>query len=151
LSTAFGLAPISPPTRGQLSGDAVIGRVFEWTAADSLAPTLRWQSFPRDSDRAIAPEDMSRVRNVTYDLVIAREENMAPGEVVYARSGLPAAGHVLETALKPGKRYFWTIRAHFDLDGRPRVTEWGSTRFIVREPAPAPTRSSYRFRTPASD
>ena len=151
LSTAFGLAPISPPTRGQLSGDVLFGRVFEWTATDSLAPTLRWQAFPRASDTAIAPEDMSRVRNVSYDLVIAREENMAPGEVVYARRGLPASEHVLETSLKPGNRYFWSIRAHFELDGRPRLTEWGATRFIVRESGPAPTRDSYRFRTPASD
>jgi len=151
LSTAFGLAPISPSTRGQLSGDVLFGRVFEWTATDSLSPTLRWQAFPRESDKAIAPEEMARVRGVTYDLVIAQEENMAPGEVVYERRGLPAAEHALEASLKPGSRYFWTIRAHFELDGRPRVTEWGATSFIVRETGPAPTRNSYRFRTPAPD
>jgi len=149
LSTAFGLAPVSPPTRGQLSGDVLFGRVFEWTATDTLSPTLRWQVFPRESDRTIAPDDMARVRNVTYDLVIAREENMVPADVVYERRGLPTAEHALETSLQPGSRYFWTIRAHFDLDGRPRVTEWGSTSFIVKESGPAPSRNSYRFRTPS--
>jgi hypothetical protein len=151
LSTAFGLAPITPPTRGQLTGDVVIGRVFEWVATDSLMPSLRWQAFPRESDRAIAPQEMARVRNVTYDLVIAREEDLAPAEIVYERRSLPSAEHALETALKPSSRYFWSIRAHFELDGRLRVTEWGATHYLARGEATAPSPHSYRFRTPASE
>lgn len=151
LSVAFGLAPLSPPTRGALTGDdTFIGRRFEWYAADSVRPTLRWQAFPRDSDRAAAPAEMARVGNVRYDLLVAREANMAPAEIVYRRENLPSPEHALAVALQPDTRYFWTVRARFELDGRTRVTEWGSTHFVARETLTAPSRFSYRFRTPAA-
>jgi hypothetical protein len=148
LSAAFGLAPEYPATRGQLSGDNLIGNVFEWTAVDSLQPTLRWQSFPRATDSAVAPEDMKRLARVRYDLVIARERNSAPAEIVYRRAGLPEPAHRIETPLAGNARYFWTVRARFELDGRERLTEWSSTHFIAREQFTAPSRFSYRFRTP---
>ncbi len=148
LSTAAGLAPLDPPTRGQLSGDPVIGSSFEWVAVDSLRPTLRWQAFPRPSDVARSPSDMARVRNVRYDLVIALEENLVPARVVYRRDGLSQPEHALQAVLQPGTRYFWTVRARFELDARERLTEWASTSYWVREQYTAPSRFSYRFRTP---
>lgn len=148
LSVAFGLAPISPATRGTLTGDPIIGSRFEWTTVDTLQPMLRWQRFPRETDVATAPENMARVKNVRYDLVIAREQNLAPAEVVYRREGLPDAVHTVETPLSSATRYFWTVRARFDLDGRKRVTEWGSTHFMARERLAAPSNWSYRFKTP---
>lgn len=148
LSAAFGLAPVSPATRVSLSGDNPIARYLEWTGVDSVNPVLNWQSFPRKGDVMAAPADMDRVRNVTYDLVIAEEDNLAPAKIVYRRDRLPAPKHRLETALQPSTRYFWTVRARFDLDGRSRVTEWGSTHFAVRQKFTAPSVFSYRFRTP---
>jgi hypothetical protein len=148
LSTAFGLAPISPPTRGQLSGESVLGDILEWTAVDSLRPTLQWQAFPRASDVAVAPAEMARVREVSYDLVIAQEMHRAPERIVYRRQGLPAPEHRLETALEPGTRYFWTIRSRFQLDGRSRLTEWGSTHTLGGDSVVAPSAFAYRFRTP---
>jgi len=148
LSAAFGLAPVFPPTRGQLTGDPVIGNRFEWTTVDNLQPTLQWQSFPRQADIADAPADMARVRNVRYDVIVARERNLAPAEVIYRRQALSTPEHKLEVALLPGTRYFWTVRARFELDGRERVTAWGSTHFVAREQYTAPSRFSYRFRTP---
>lgn len=150
LATALGLAPVAPPLRGMYTEDPVFGRVFEWLAVDSLWPTLRWQSFPRESDRQADPQTMARVTKVRYDLLLAREEGGAPGPVLYRRQGLPANSHALEMGLAPGQRYFWTVRARFELDGRERVSEWavtgedaaGSRRLT------APSRHSYRFRTP---
>lgn len=150
LSTAFGLAPISPPTRGQLSGESVLGDLFEWTAVDTLRPTLQWQAFPRAGDVAVAPAEMARVREVGYDLVIAQEMNQAPERIVYRRQALPAPEHRLETALQPGTRYFWTIRSRFRLDGRTRLTEWGSTRALGGDSVVAPSAFAYRFRTTKS-
>jgi hypothetical protein len=147
LSASFGLAPVFPLTRGQLTGDRIIGDSFEWTLVDSLQPTLKWQGFPRESDILVAPDDMKRVKNVRYDLVIAREHNLAAGEIVYRRSGLAAPSHSIETPLAPNAHYFWNVRARFDLDGRERVTEWSSTHYAVREQFTAPHRYSYRFRT----
>jgi len=148
LAAAFGLAPLEPRTRGSLTGDHVIGDRFEWTQVESLQPTLRWQSFPRPSDVAAAPEAMARVGSVTYELVVAREQNLAPAEVVYRRAGLPRPEYRLEAPLAPNTRYFWTVRARFALDGMTRVTGWGSTHYIARDSMTAPSPFSYRFRTP---
>jgi hypothetical protein len=148
LASAFGLAPIDPQTRGTLTGDRLIGDRFEWTQVSSLRPTLRWQAFPRPADVAAAPSDMARVSQVTYDLVIARERNLAAGDVVYRRSGLPSPEHRLESALAPNARYFWTVRARFVLDGAAHVTGWSSTHYMARDSVTAPSRFSYRFRTP---
>jgi hypothetical protein len=148
LSASFGLAPIYPTTRGQLSGDRWIGNYFEWTAVDDLRPTLRWQSFPRGGDFKAAPEDMARVRHVRYDLLIVREHNSAPAEIVYRIEGLPEASHAPEISLDSGTRYFWTVRARFELDGHERVTEWGSTHFMAFGRIVSPSPFSYRFKTP---
>ena len=150
LASAFGLAPLSPPLRGALTGTPLIGRYFPWPLAESLRPTLRWQAFPRAGDLRVAPESMARVRRVRYDLVIAREDDGAPGAVIYRRQGLPHHSHALEHGLASGQRYFWTVRARFELDGREWVSEWGATgtdaagsRHHV-----APSHYAYRFRTP---
>lgn len=149
LSVSFGLAPIEPPTRGTLTGDdSFIGRVFEWYAAAGARPQLRWEAFPRQGDVAAAADEMARVKNVSYDLLIAREANMAPAEIVYRREGLPRPEHTVAGALQAGMRYFWTVRARFELDGRQRLTEWGTTHYAVREKLTAPSRFSYRFRIP---
>jgi len=150
LASAVGLAPLAPALRGMYTEEPVFGRVFEWLAVESLRPTLRWQSFPRESDRQAAPATMARVAKVRYDLLLAREEAGEPGPVIYRRQGLPDNSHVLETGLAPGQRYFWTVRARFELDGRERVSEWGVTGVSAADSRrlTAPSRHSYRFRTP---
>lgn len=151
MSSAFGLAPINPPTRGALTGDRFIGAKFEWYAVEGLRPRFKWEAFPRPGDVAAAPEEMKRVSNVRYDLLVAQEKNMAPDEIIYRREGLLSPEHVINLSLRSDARYFWTVRARFDLDGRSRVTEWGSTHFAVRERITAPSQHSYRFRTPGRD
>ena len=94
-----------------------------------------------------APEEMGRVDNVRYDLVIAQERDFAPAEIIYRREGLPDSEHTIEIALSPDTRYYWTVRARFMLDGRERVSEWGSSHFEVREQWTAPSLLSYRFKT----
>jgi hypothetical protein len=148
LSLAFGLAPLEPATRGQLSGDDIIGPLFEWTKVDSLRPELRWQAFPRAGDARAAPEEMARVRNVRYDLVIAGEDRRFPAQVVYRRDGIATPSHRLESPLQPDSRYFWSVRASFDLDGRRRVTDWSSVRAQTGETLTVPHRDMFRFRTP---
>lgn len=148
MSAAFGLAPVYPPTRGTFTGDTTyLGGVFEWFAVDELRPRIRWEAFPRRGDVAQQPEAMARVTDVRYELIVAREENMAPGDVVFRRDGIAVPETSLDDSLRPDSRYFWTVRARFDLDGRTRVTEWGSTRFDARDRITAPSRYSYRFRT----
>jgi hypothetical protein len=148
LAVAFGLAPLEPRLRGQLSGDTVIGPAFEWPTVAGLRPVLRWQSFPRASDLRAASAEMGRVKNIRYDLLIAREHELAPAGIVYRRDGLPAAEHRPATTLSPNARYFWTVRARFELDGRERVTEWGTTHYLARDWLTSPSSFSYRFKTP---
>lgn len=148
LAVAFGLAPVYPGTRGTPTGDHALARLFEWAAVDSARPTLRWQPFPRDADVARAPADMARVRAVTYDLVIARERNLAPTSEIYRREGLLEPYHRPEVALARGAYYFWSVRARFELDGRERVTEWSTTHYSAFGEWHAPSTHSYRFRTP---
>lgn len=147
LAAAFGLAPIEPATRGQLTGDKLFGSHFEWTTVDSLHPVLSWQAFPRASDLSMAPDLAGRIARVRYDLVIARERNSAPAGIVYRRDGLIATSHTVRSGLQPGGRYFWTVRARFDLDGRERVTEWATTNYRAQERTTSPSSFSYRFKT----
>ena len=148
MAAAFGLAPIEPPLRGQLTGDKLIGSTFEWKTVSSLQPKLRWQRFPRESDLWANPAEMGRVKNVGYDLMIAREHELAPAEIVYRGNGLSSPEYHVATPLAPDTRYFWTVRARFELDGRERVTEWGTTHYLARDRLTSPTRFSYRFKTP---
>ena len=143
----YGLAALSPVTRGNLSADPIIGAMVSWITVPSLQPTLEWEAFPRKVDIDAAPGDMARVKDVRYELVVARERNLAPAEIVYRRSNLSSPVHGVETMLQPDTRYFWTVRATFELDGRSRVTRWGATGFNSREEHTAPSHFSYRFRT----
>jgi hypothetical protein len=144
---AFGLAPLDPVTRGQLTGDVLFGRYFEWMAVDGLRPTLEWEAFPRASDLARAPELAGRIRKVRYDLVIARAHNLAPAGIGYRRNGLEATSHTVQGSLQPDTRYFWSVRARFELDGRERVTEWGVGDYRALGCLTTPSSDSYRFRT----
>ena len=116
----FGLRPVYPMATGN------------YARVDSLRPTLRWERFPRPADiRAGKDGWLDRTRNVTYDLRIWRSERDAsearlfPGDLVYSRNGLPESAHRVESPLTRDTKYVWTIRARFELDGKPRATEWG--------------------------
>lgn len=137
-----GLEPEYPPARWAFWA----GRPA-YTDVDSLQPTLRWQSFPRQEDLEADHERvLSRVGAVGYDLKIwkamegypirriQREKSADPGELVYSRTGLRDPSHRVETPLEPSTRYFWTVRARFKINGHSRVTEWGEQVLCGGEP-----------------
>jgi len=130
----FGLDLVGPTT--------FLGRI------DTLQPTLQWQRFPRESDLKASPADMARVKDVTYELILAAAEYGVPATIVYRREGLSESAHQLPTPLAPGTNYIWTVRARFQLDGRQRVTEWASTRHGENHfGSVAPPAFGYRFWT----
>jgi hypothetical protein len=47
-----------------------------------------------------------------------------PGEVVLSKKGLLTPQYHVEIPLEPDSYYFWSVRAHFTLDGKRRATEW---------------------------
>jgi hypothetical protein len=126
-----GLAPLAPA---------------EEATASSRAPKLEWQSFPREADKLAAPNDIARIKNVKYDLIVGTGGNNESFDVVYRREGLPKPSHRLEMPLQPDTRYFWSVRARFTLDGRQRVTEWGTR--CPFEPQLTVSWQLYRFYTP---
>ena len=97
-----------------------------YVKVDSLQPTLLWEPVPRPEDHEADKEGvLKRIRNVAYDLKILRALDNYPIELIYARQGLPEPSHSIEEPLEPSTKYFWTIRARFELDGHSRVIAWG--------------------------
>lgn len=107
---------------------------------DSLQPTLRWESFPRSKDQE---SKIGNVSNVNYQLRISAEG------FGYTRDDLKEPYHRIETPLAPSKKYFWTVRACFELNGENRCTVWGALSKWEYWTFSHPNGWSYRFQTPA--
>jgi len=140
-----GLRPEYPAVRHNFFNPEIA-----FVTVDSLQPILKWEPFPRPQDR-VADKFMERVSTITYDLQIWRiGENGQPAELVYERNGLAVPYHKIETPLLSSREYLWSVRARFDLDGKPRVTEWGRpTMGNVGRQDVVPNLNFYRFETPA--
>jgi hypothetical protein len=114
-----GLRPVYPPP----------GQPGSFVAVASHTPTLSWDGFPRPEDVARDPR-LAGLAGVTYDLRIwlvgdRRGVWVYPGVLVYSRDGLPSPQHTLAVPLEGRREYVWTVRAAFELDHQPRVTQWG--------------------------
>lgn len=144
-----GLKPESPPIKRTVSDPVRLRKVKE-TYIDTLRPTFRWERFDQVRD----PFFSTRMEAVTYELRLwkvgkefsgvlqesgpwigtGRDDykyswmygcrDTDPGELVYSRQGIGQPEHTVETPLDPDSQYFWSVRAHFTLDGRRRATEW---------------------------
>lgn len=147
-AAVIGLRPQYPEVVGK-EGD-------EFVEVDSLRPVLRWESFPTRQDReASGDEWIARIRNVAYDLKIYLAGGDYPAEAVYERRAIPEPFHRLEKPLRASTKYFWTVRARFELDGQTRLTQWGvvwpprhPTRGGAHRLARIPSPFYFRFATP---
>ncbi len=100
-----------------------------FSMVDSLQVTFKWEAFPRDKDRKYDSAGiLNRISEITYDLKIWKGHNNYPEELVYARQGIPAPEHTIETLLEPSTEYFWSVRSRFKLDGQTRLTRWSYSR-----------------------
>ena len=88
-----------------------------------------------------------RLKHVTYELRIWESTPEFPGKLVYRRKGISDSHHTIEEPLIPSTRYLWSIRAHFLLDGQPRLTEWTLAGYVLRGET-VPNESCLRFVTP---
>jgi hypothetical protein len=93
---------------------------------DSLRPTLRWQAFPRSSDQEYF---FNQINNISYDLKIWHADLNQLGELVYSKEGIITPFHTLESDLKLSARYYWTVRARFNLGKKKRLTQWSHSRW----------------------
>lgn len=163
-----GFRPVFPELTTSFKG------ALTWSKVDSLQPTLRWEPFPGSDEPSLGdfrrdvkpfvPVDPSAVRDLTYELRIWRVENGVPREVVYERKGIQASSHRLERPLEPNTKYYWSVRARFEVDGKFRVSEWSMSthpciyypdlfhcgnREVARLRGMIPSINYYRFKTPS--
>lgn len=144
----IGLQPRYPQVR---QGFFTSGMAF--VEVDSWQPTLKWESFPPPPrPEADQEKQANRISRVTYDLRIWRAGKQdQPVGLIYERHGLPAPFHRVESPLEPAAKYLWTVRARFEIDDKPRVTDWGRTGFgNLQALDTIPNRNFYRFATPAN-
>ena len=139
-----GLRALYPQQRMILFVDPPPGA---FVPVDSLQPTLKWESFPRNRDLAGSMANVyRRIEDVRYELVLA--EAGFPDRV-YRRDGLKEASHKVETPLKSRTKYLWTVRACFRIGEEPRCTEWGAISNWEDSAVWHPNfLASYRFETP---
>lgn len=119
----------------------------EFVEADSLTPTLRWQTVGQvlmeGNERNI---DKDALTDITYELRIWKTETGYAGRRVYSRKGIKTPYHALEESLEENSRYLWSVRAHFMVNGKPRVSEWGMAGFLLQD-EPVPDPACFRFKT----
>lgn len=164
-SPVSGFRPLYPEVTHSLFRQ---GDIRDLPNVDSLQPTLRWQEFPGEHQQfpggkvfPFVAADSASVRNVTYDLRIWAVRGRMAGDLVYEIGGLTEPSHKLEKSLKPDAEYYWSVRARFDLDGQPRVSEWSlmqipcpppygveCARGVARQTGNIPAPNHYRFKTP---
>jgi hypothetical protein len=140
-TAVVGLYPDNPPVtkKGVLLRTAFV-------EVDTLNPTFRWHPL---AIRLYPPEDKdsAQIENITYEIRIWRTVSSDDGKLVYQRKQLTTTEHRLEHALDYGTRYYWSVRAHFDVDGKPRTTEWTLAGYLLRSDS-VPNDSCLRFKTP---
>lgn len=100
------------------------GSPHQFTLIKEQQPFLKWESFPWTYDQISKKE----FTDIVYDLKIYKYR----GSLVYTRKGLKHNSHQVEDLLHLNTKYLWTVRARFNLDGKPRATEWGGLYDLYR-------------------
>ena len=147
-ASVYGLKPTYPEARHKFFTQNIA-----FVEVDSLQPTLKWESFTIPQGHVADHENqLKQTGNATYDLKIWRAGRKdQPVEQIYEQKGLSVPFHKVWKPLQPSTKYLWTVRARFEIDCKPRVTEWGRTIFgEFRNVDSIPNLNFYRFETPAN-
>lgn len=138
-----GLESIYPPT--ELPAFTTRCRFVE---VDDLQPTFEWEPLSRtpwgDAENdALHPP----LENITYEMRIWSRFLGDEDRLIYSVVGLKEAKHRVREPLSASREYFWSVRAHFTVAGKPRVSEWALAGLPLRAEA-VPNTSCLRFKTP---
>jgi hypothetical protein len=157
------LKPVNPPLTmlGFFSHERITPKL------DSRRPTFQWEAFPRDKDiRSDSKGLLSHISDISYDLIVWKTRDNIPTELVYDKRGLVLTErelreeriveYTIDKELESSTEYYWSVRARYMLDGKPRLTRWSYSRipwYAVREQDPClvdhiPLSNYYRFMTP---
>lgn len=137
--------PIEPDLRPEVDWNPFAAHPLHPGNVGTLRPHLCWQPFELAAARAADPWYLEVDDLVRYDVRVWR---LGPRAVlVYERSGLESCEHTLESDLEPATSYRWSVRARFERQGEPRLSDWstalGNWRFN-----PFHGSEGYAFRTP---
>jgi hypothetical protein len=112
----------------------------------STSTTLNWQALPATLPEQYFAGNQARARNVVYDVMLFRagaRGRPVPAELVRSYDGITLPT-VRVGPLAACTRYFWTVRARFELDGRMRVSEWSGAYNLGETPDPRSERRGLR-------
>jgi hypothetical protein len=152
LTACAGSMVVGPPIAMPETQKKTFALWPKFTPVDSTTPRLSWEGFP-DYQLARAEGDaqttamLGKVNNVRYEVRIWEELNRAPSALVYQQKGIAGTEHVVSQPLKPARRYFWSVRATFDVGGARRMTPWAQVAGIMKNRS-VPNPACYRFETP---
>ena len=136
-----GLYPTAPPVARK--GFSLL---TDFVEVDTLTPTFRWQPLFFSANHSTGTEP-ARIENITYEIRIWRVIRNDGGKLVCLGEKLATTEYRPEKPLDPGTRYYWSVRAHFEIDGQNRTTEWTLAGYLLRNEA-VPNDSCLRFKTP---
>jgi len=75
---------------------------IEDVSVDTLQPTLKWEAFPRYTDREEGPKGLAdKIADVTYDLKVWKGQNGRPSQLIYERTGAKTTETWKEHRVKP--------------------------------------------------
>ena len=139
----MGLYPDNPPLAKK-----GLSLQTDFVEIDTLQPTFRWHPLAIGTDLPEA-QASARIDNITYEIRIWRTVSSDLGKLVYQRKQLTSTEHQLEQALDYATRYYWSVRAHFDIDGKNRNDGMDLAGYLLRSDS-VPNDSCLRFKTPDS-
>lgn len=106
---------------------------------NEVKPQLAWESFPQPWD--VSMSDQRMPGNVSYEIEIystkfKKQKFMVIPQyeikqLVYHRDNIKQPQHKVEIELDPCTTYFWRVRAKFNMEGVPRITEWGGLYWMI--------------------
>ena len=154
-SVEAGRTRSSPYTLRALSA---VGKLTMMTAVKKNVPvldpdlTLRWESL-EDLLAVLGPLELrSRISNVRYELAVYREHASTARVQVYRSADITATEWDGSQVLEPCEVFAWSVRAHFRLDGFPRMTAWSGLHngpgYFVWPELVWPNAVVHEFRTP---
>jgi hypothetical protein len=127
--TAYVLEPVQPTVEESTDMRATMFTPFAPTL-EPKAAMFRWQPLPRSF--AETEVSLDRLVGLSYELRIRVATQIdsqhigvyRAGPLLATYSGIPSPSFTVAAPLEPCKKYYWTVRATFFLDGQPRATEW---------------------------
>lgn len=95
------------------------GKALWSSTAKTATPLLSWELILLGDDAYGAWTEEIDATSAMYELEVFNE-----GRLVYSANNIPTPYHEVETALDGCTTYSWSVRPHYQIDGRTRTGEW---------------------------